>query len=73
MLVFFSPSGIKSLTNNFPDFEQGDQVIATFGKTTAEAAINAGLKVNVSAPSKFAPSMSMAIEQYVKETNKRKR
>lgn len=73
MLVFFSPSGIKSLTNNFPDFEQGDQVIATFGKTTAKAAINAGLKVNVSAPSKLAPSMSMAIEQYVKETNKRKR
>ncbi len=73
MLVFFSPSGIKSLINNFPDFEQGDQVIATFGKTTAKAAVNAGLRVNVMAPSKTAPSMSMAIEQYVKETNKRKR
>lgn len=73
MLVFFSPSGIKSLTNNFPDFEQGEQIIATFGKTTEDAAISAGLKVEVSAPSKFAPSMSMAIENYVKESNKRKR
>ncbi len=73
MLVFFSPSGIKSLFNNFPDFEQNNQVIATFGKTTAKAAINAGLKLHITAPSKTAPSMSMAIEQYVKEANKRKR
>ncbi len=73
MLVFFSPSGIKSLFNNFPDFEQNNQVIATFGKTTAKAAINAGLKLQITAPSKTAPSMSMAIEQYVKEANKRKR
>lgn len=73
MLVFFSPSGIKSLTNNFPNFEQNGQVIATFGKTTEDAATGAGLKVNISAPSQIAPSMSMAIEKYVKETNKRKR
>jgi len=73
MLVFFSPSGIKSLYKNFPDFEQGEQAIATFGKTTAEAAKKAGLKIQVNAPSPQAPSMSMAIEQYVKDSNKRKR
>ena len=73
MLVFFSPSGIKSLYKNFPDFEQGEKAIATFGKTTAEAAKKAGLKINVNAPTPKAPSMSMAIEQFVKDSNKRKR
>ncbi len=73
MLVFFSPSGIKSLFNNFPDFKQGEQIIAVFGKTTKNAAIKAGLKIEIAAPSKQAPSMSMAIEQYVKENNKRRR
>ena len=73
MLVFFSPSGIKSLYKNFPEFEQGEQAIATFGKTTAEAAKKAGLKIQVNAPTPKAPSMSMAIEQYVKDANKRKR
>ncbi|RLD44877.1 MAG: uroporphyrinogen-III synthase [Bacteroidetes bacterium] len=73
MLVFFSPSGIKSLFKNFPDFEQGEQAIATFGKTTAEAAKSAGLKIQVNAPTPKAPSMSMSIEQYVKDSNKRKR
>lgn len=73
MLVFFSPSGVKSLFKNFPDFEQKKQIIATFGKTTANAAKEAGLKLKVIAPSQAAPSMSMAIEQFVKEANKRKR
>ncbi len=73
MLVFFSPSGVKSLFKNFPDFEQKKQIVATFGKTTATAAKDAGLKLTVIAPSQAAPSMSMAIEQFVKEANKRKR
>jgi len=73
MLVFFSPSGVKSLFKNFPDFEQKKQIIATFGKTTAVAAKEGGLKLKVISPSQSAPSMSMAIEQFVKEANKRKR
>ncbi len=73
MLVFFSPSGIKSLMKNFPDFEQGEQIIATFGKTTTTTAKELGLKVDIIAPSPKSPSMSMAIENYVKEANKRKR
>lgn len=73
MLVFFSPSGIKSLMKNFPDFEQGEQIIATFGQTTTDTAKELGLNVDIIAPSPKSPSMSMAIENYVKEANKRKR
>lgn len=72
MLVFFSPSGIKSLFQNFPDFEQNNTRIATFGKTTAAAALEAGLILDLPAPLPNAPSMTMAIEQYLKEANKGK-
>ncbi len=65
MLVFFSPSGIESLFKNFPDFEQNNTRIACFGPTTVQAAEEAGLKVNVSAPNPKAPSMTMAIENYI--------
>ncbi|MCK5846019.1 MAG: uroporphyrinogen-III synthase [Bacteroidales bacterium] len=73
MLVFFSPSGVKSLIKNFPDYQQEEQIIATFGKTTTDAAKVLGLNVSIAAPTPKAPSMSMAIENFVKETNKRKR
>jgi len=66
VLVFFSPSGIESLFKNFPDFVQGDTQIATFGPTTAKAAKAAGLRIDINAPTKTAPSMSMAIEQHIK-------
>ncbi|MEZ5173210.1 MAG: uroporphyrinogen-III synthase [Bacteroidia bacterium] len=72
MLVFFSPSGIKSLFQNFPDFKQNNTRIATFGKTTAAAALEAGLILDLPAPLPNAPSMTMAIEQYLKEANKGK-
>ncbi len=65
MLVFFSPSGIESLFKNFPDFTQDATRIACFGPTTINAAEEAGLKVDVSAPNQKAPSMSMAIENYI--------
>ncbi len=65
-LVFFSPSGIESLFKNFPDFTQGETQIATFGPTTAKAAEDAGLRIDINAPSKKAPSMTMAIEQHIK-------
>ena len=65
MLVFYSPSGIESLFKNFPDFEQGETRIATFGTTTAEAAKKANLRVDIPAPLPSAPSMTMAIEHYI--------
>jgi uroporphyrinogen-III synthase len=69
ILVFFSPSGIKSLFKNFPDFEQNDTRIAVFGNTTVKAAEEAGLKVDIAAPTKETPSMTMALEKYI-ETHK---
>jgi len=70
VLVFFSPTGIKSLLQNFPEFKQNDIKIATFGSTTAKAATEAGLRLDISAPQPNAPSMTMALEQYIREYNK---
>jgi uroporphyrinogen-III synthase len=72
MLVFFSPSGIKSLYQNFPNFSQGATRIAAFGPTTAAAVNEAGLILDIHAPQPQAPSMTMAIEQYLKIANKGK-
>lgn len=71
MLVFFSPAGIESLFLNFPNFKQNNTRIAVFGPTTAKAAKDAGLNVNINAPTQEAPSMTMAIENYIKEHNKK--
>ena len=73
MLVFYSPSGIKSLMENFPDFKQNETKIATFGPKTAKAVKDAGLKVNVKAPTKEAPSMTMAIDQFINTNGKAKK
>jgi len=70
VLVFFSPSGIDSLFENFPDFKQNDTKIAVFGNTTIKAAEKAGLRIDVTAPSKERPSMTMALEYYIKTINK---
>lgn len=72
MLVFFSPAGIKSLFKNFPKFTQNKTTIGAFGPSTAKAVVDAGLTLNVSAPSKTAPSMTLAIEQYLQNELKKK-
>lgn len=70
VLVFFSPSGIKSLYQNFPDFKQNNTRIAVFGPTTAKAAEDAGLKIDIAAPQPESPSMTRALELYIKKANK---
>jgi uroporphyrinogen-III synthase len=70
VLVFFSPSGIKSLFENFPTFKQNNTRIAVFGNSTVKAAEEAGLQIDIAAPSKETPSMTMALEKYIKEVNK---
>jgi uroporphyrinogen-III synthase len=70
ILVFYSPSGIKSLKENFPDFVQGDIKIAAFGPTTASAVKKEGLRLDIKAPNPKAPSMTMALDEYLKEFNK---
>ncbi len=72
MLVFFSPSGINSLFKNFPELAQGEIKIGCFGPTTAKAAKEAGLRVDIEAPTPTAPSMAVAIDQFIKEYNKKK-
>lgn len=70
MLVFFSPQGVRSLMDNFKGFEQGETKIGVFGNTTKQAADEAGLHVDVMAPTKETPSMTMAIEKYIRSLNK---
>lgn len=70
VLVFFSPSGITSLLKNFPKFKQNKTRIAAFGPTTAKAVLDAGLRLDIHAPKPGCPSMTMALEEYIKETNK---
>jgi uroporphyrinogen-III synthase len=72
LLVFFSPSGVKSLFKNFPEFKQNSTLVAAFGPTTARAVREAGLKLHIGAPTKSAPSMTMAIEEYIAKNNKKR-
>ena len=67
MLVFFSPSGIKSLFHNFPDFVQGETRIAAYGATTHKAIADHNLRLDCAAPTPEYPSMTAAIQSYVKE------
>ncbi len=69
MLVFFSPSGVSSLLTNFPDFEQGQIAIATFGPTTAKAVKDAGLRLDLEAPTPQYPSITSALNAYLTEVN----
>lgn len=69
ILVFFSPSGIESLFKNFPDFKQNETKIAVFGNSTVEAATNAGLRIDIEAPTPETPSMTMALEKYIAYIN----
>jgi len=71
MLIFFSPAGIDSLFSNFPNFKQGNIIIAAMGPTTSKAVKDSGLTLNITAPTKTAPSISMAIEEYFQKLNKK--
>lgn len=66
MLLFFSPSGIDSLLKNFPDFKQDDVKIGCFGATTAKAVRDAGFRLDIEAPSTKTPSMTAALDLYLK-------
>ena len=72
MLVLFSPDGVKSLMKNFPGFVQGEMQIGAFGPITSLAIREAGLVLNLEAPTKEAPSMTMALDLFLKQSNKKK-
>jgi uroporphyrinogen-III synthase len=69
VLAFYSPSGITSLMENFPGFKQNNTRIAAFGPTTAQAVKDANLILDIQAPMPNAPSMTGALEQYIKQAN----
>ncbi len=69
VLVFFSPLGIKSLYENFPDFEQKETRMAIYGTSTGQAVEEYGLTINIKAPMPDVPSMSMALDNYLKQAN----
>src|SRR5690606_5005682 len=70
IIVFFSPSSVQSLYENFPDFVQNNTRIAAFGSSTQQALLDHDLILDIPAPTPNAPSMTMAIEQYIKQVNK---
>ncbi len=72
VLVFFTPAGIRSLFKNFPKFKQNKTRIACFGPATATEVKEHGLNLDIHAPSPMAPSMTMALEQYITAANKAK-
>ena len=69
MLIFFSPSGIQALLKNFPDFEQKEIAIGTFGPATAQAVKDAGLRLDMEAPTSQYPSITAALDDFVKKHN----
>ena len=71
MIVFYSPNGIKSLHDNFPNFEQKEIVIGAFGANTAKAVKDSGLRLDVMAPTPTCPSMTHAIDVFLKEYTKK--
>lgn len=73
MIAFFSPAGIKSLQKNFPKFKQGDILFAGFGESTCDAIKESGFTLNIEAPTKTSPSMTMAIEEFIEKENKKSR
>lgn len=70
MIIFFSPLGIQSLLKNFPDFKQGHRAIGCFGNATAKAVVDAGLRLDCEAPQPDYPSMTAALEAFLKENHK---
>ncbi|MHC1706263.1 MAG: uroporphyrinogen-III synthase [Bacteroidales bacterium] len=72
LIILFSPMGVKSIFYNYPEFEQGNLLIGTVGPTTAKAAKDLGLTINIQAPTKTAPSMTMALEEFLQKCNKKK-
>ena len=69
VLVFFSPLGIKSLYDNFPDFKQNETRMAVYGKSTCKAVLEKGLEINIEAPAPNVPSMTTALENYLQSSN----
>lgn len=67
MIVLYNPSDVKSLYENFPDFKQGNIKFVSYGKSVVKAMKEAGLEIEISAPTSTAPSVAKAIELYLEK------
>jgi uroporphyrinogen-III synthase len=65
LICFFTPSGIRSLFDSFPNFAQQELLIGAFGSNTIRAVEESGLKLSIAAPAPKAPSMVAALDQYL--------
>lgn len=72
IICFFTPSGVRSLFDNYPKFSQNAALIGAFGNNTVKAGEEAGLCVNIKAPAPHTPSMISALDIYLAATTKRK-
>jgi uroporphyrinogen-III synthase len=70
LVIFYSPAGITSLKENFPSFDQGEKKIGAFGPATSKAVKEAGLSLDIEAPTPEAPSMAKALELFIKKNHK---
>ena len=71
MICFFTPSGVRSLFDNYPGFSQNGTLIGAFGNNTIRAIEEAGLNVEVKAPAPLAPSMIAALDHFLSDKNKK--
>lgn len=71
LIIFFSPVGVASFLKNFPNLEQGEMNIGAFGATTCQAVRDAGLRLDLEAPLPGVPSMTMALDNFLKENVKK--
>jgi uroporphyrinogen-III synthase len=71
VICFFTPSGVRSLFDNLPKFQQSSIIIGAFGSNTTKAAEEAGLKLGIVAPQPRTPSMVAALDQFLSEDRKK--
>lgn len=71
MFVVYTPSGVHAIKETFPDFEQGERILATLGTSTAQAAKDAGFRVDIEVPSPQYTSISAAMDDFLHENHKR--
>ena len=71
VICFFTPSGVKSLLDNFPKFKQNGTAIGAFGSNTSKAVEEAGLSLTIKAPLPLAPSMVTALDKYLASASKK--
>lgn len=69
MMVLYNPADVKSLFENFPDFSQGNIKFVSYGKSVIKAMTEAGLEIEISAPTAEAPSVAKAIEIYLEKNS----